>query len=48
MELTDSERELFHTVIAQGLFLCKLTHCDIAPAIAVQHPARDDWMKLVK
>jgi hypothetical protein len=51
--LNDSERELFHTVVAQGLFLCKRARPDIAPAIAflttrVQHPTQEDWMKLVK
>jgi hypothetical protein len=53
IKLSDSERELFHTVVTQGLFLCKLACPDIAPAIAflttrVQHPTREDWMKLVK
>jgi hypothetical protein len=53
IELLDSERELFHTVAAQGLFLCKRARPDISPAIAflttrVQHPTREDWMKLVK
>jgi hypothetical protein len=51
--LNDSERELFHTVVAQGLFLCKRACPDVAPAIAflttrVQHPTQEDWMKLVK
>jgi hypothetical protein len=32
--LFDSERELFHTVMAQGLFLCKRAQPDISPAIA--------------
>jgi hypothetical protein len=46
------KRKLFHTVLAQGLFLCKRARPDIAPAIAflttrVQHPTRKDWMKLV-
>jgi Reverse transcriptase (RNA-dependent DNA polymerase) len=53
VELSDSERELFHTVVAQGLFLCKRARPDISPAIAflttrVQHPTREDWIKLVK
>jgi hypothetical protein len=53
IELLDSERELFHTVVAQGLFLCKRARPDISSAIAflttrVQHPTREDWMKLVK
>jgi hypothetical protein len=53
IELLDSERELFHTVVVQGLFLCKRARPDISLAIAflttrVQHPTREDWMKLVK
>jgi hypothetical protein len=53
IELSNSEREMFHTVVAQGLFLCKRARPDIAPVIAflttrVQHPTREDWMKLVK
>jgi hypothetical protein len=34
IEPLDSEGELFHTVVAQGLFLCKCTCPDISPAIA--------------
>jgi Reverse transcriptase (RNA-dependent DNA polymerase) len=34
VELSDSERELFHTVVAKGLFLCKSTCPDISLAIA--------------
>jgi hypothetical protein len=53
IELLYSEMELFHTVVLQGLFLCKHARPDISLAIAtlttrVQHPAREDWMKLVK
>jgi hypothetical protein len=53
IKLSNSEQELFHTVVTQGLFLCKRARPDIAPAIAflttrVQHPTREDWMKLVK
>jgi hypothetical protein len=45
--------ELFHTVVAQGLFLCKRGRPDIAPAIAylttrVKGPNEDDWSKLAK
>ena len=45
------QAELFHTMTAQGLFLCKDGHPDIAPAIAylttrVQKPNCTDWMKL--
>ena len=43
----------FHTVTAQGLFLCKRGRPDIAPAIAylttrVQKPNYDDWGKLCR
>jgi hypothetical protein len=43
--LNDSEQELFPTVVAQGLFLCKRARPDIAPAIAfrptsIQHPTQ--------
>ena len=31
--LEKKQGELFHTVTAQGLFLCKCGHPDIAPAI---------------
>jgi hypothetical protein len=51
--LIDDKRELFHTVVAQGLFLCKRAGPDISPAIAflttrVQAPAHEDWSKLVR
>ena len=32
--LEKEQPELFHTMTAQGLFLCKCGHPDIAPAIA--------------
>ena len=51
--LEKEQAELFHTVTAQGLFLCKYGHLDIAPAIAhltrstwVQKPNHADWIKL--
>ena len=42
---------MFHTVTAQGLFLCKRARPDICPAIAyltthVNAPNEDDWSKL--
>ena len=45
------EKEQFHTVTVQGLFLCKCGHPDIAPARAylttyVQKPNHADWTKL--
>jgi hypothetical protein len=51
--LTKEKAELFHTMVAKGLFLCKRGRPDIAPAIAylstrVQCPNEDDWEKLVR
>jgi hypothetical protein len=51
--LSPEWKELFHTVTAQGLFLCKRARPDICPAIAylttrVQAPNEDDWSKLVR
>ena len=45
--------ERFHTVTAQGLFLCKRGRPDISPAIAylttrVRSPNEDDWEKLMR
>ena len=49
--LEKEHAKLFHTMTAQGLFLCKHGHPDIAPAIAylttwVQKPNHADWTKL--
>lgn len=49
--LTKELAEIFHTITAQGLFLCKRGRPDIAPAIAflttrVQKPNHGDWSKL--
>ena len=49
--LEKEQAELFHTVTAQGLFLCKHGCPDIAPPIAyltaqVQKPNHADWTKL--
>ena len=49
--LEKDQAELFDTVTAQGLFLCKHGHPDIAPAIAylttqVHKPNHTDWTKL--
>ena len=51
--LTESEKETFHTTVAQGLFLCKRARPDISPAIAflstrVKKPNREDWIKLAR
>jgi hypothetical protein len=45
--------ELFHTMVAKGLFLCKRGRPDIPPAIAflttrVQAPNKEDWDKLLR
>jgi hypothetical protein len=52
-ELSGDAKELFHAVMAQGLFLCKRAQPDIAPGTAflltrVQNPTEEDWQKLVK
>jgi hypothetical protein len=52
-KLNDVKREMFHTVVAQGLFLCKRARPDISPAIAflstrVRAPTQEDWSKLVR
>jgi hypothetical protein len=52
-KLSDDERELFHTVVAQGLFLCKGARLDISPTIAflttgVRAPTLKDWSKLIR
>jgi hypothetical protein len=51
--LSGAESELFHTVVAQGLFVCKRARPDISPAIAflstrVRAPTQEDWLKLVR
>jgi hypothetical protein len=45
--------ELFHTMVAKALFLCKRGRPDISPAVAflttrVQQPNVDDWEKLIR
>ena len=52
-ELDSELAKKFHTVTAQGLFLCKRGRPDIAPAIAylttrVRKPNKDDWGKLCR
>jgi hypothetical protein len=51
--LNKEKRELFHTFVAKGLFLCKRARPDIQLAIAllvtcVQSPNEQDWRKLLK
>ena len=46
-------KEMFHTMVAKGLFLCKRGRPDIQGVIAylctrVQAPNEGDWMKLVR
>jgi hypothetical protein len=46
-------KELFHTVMAKGLFACKRAQPIISPAIAflstiVWKATKEDWQKLVK
>ena len=45
--------EMFHTMIAKGLFVCKRARPDIMPTIAflstrVREPDEDDWSKLIR
>lgn len=52
-KLDKTRAEQFHTVVAQGLFLCKRARPDISPAIAflttrVKNPDEEDWEKLVR
>lgn len=52
-KLSKEKRELFHTFVAKGLFLCKRARPDIQPAIAflstrVKSPGEPDWFKLRK
>ena len=52
-KLQKSRAERFHTVTAQGLFLCKRGRPDISPAIAylttrVRSPNEDDWETLMR
>ena len=50
----DSERaDIFHTIVAKGLFLTKRARPDIMTAIAflstrVREPDEDDWKKLIR
>jgi hypothetical protein len=52
-KLSKDKRELFHTFVAKGLFVCKRARPDIQPAIAylttrVREPDEQDWFKLMK
>jgi hypothetical protein len=52
-QLPREKAEKFHTVTAQGLFVCKRGRPDISPAVAylttrVRSPNVDDWAKLVR
>jgi hypothetical protein len=51
--LYKEEKEVFHTFVAKGLFLCKRARPHIQPAIeflatCVQAPNDKDWGKLIK
>jgi hypothetical protein len=51
--LSTKDAELFHTMVAKALFLCKRGRPDIAPAVAflttrVQKPTNEDWEKLIR
>ena len=46
--LDNATREVFHTFVAKGLFMCKRSRPDIQPTIAVLatrvwEPTSDDW-----
>jgi hypothetical protein len=52
-QLDKSQAELFHTIVAKGLFLCKRARPDIHPTTAVlctrvRSPNQNDWGKLVR
>jgi hypothetical protein len=51
--LEKAQAELFHTIVAKGLFVCKRARPDIHPTTAllctrVREPIQDDWDKLVR
>ena len=52
-KLNEQRASEFHTMTAQGLFLCKRARPDITPVIAflttrVQAPNQEDWTKLMR
>jgi len=52
-ELGDKKREVFHTTVANALFLCKRSRPDLQPTVpflctSVQSPDKDDWKKLMR
>ena len=52
-ELDTKQREMFHTFVAKGLFLCKRARPDIQMAISVlasrvRAPTTADWKKLMR
>lgn len=51
--ITDEKKEVFHTTVAKGLFLCKRARPDLQPTIPflctrVKQPDLDDWKKLLR
>jgi hypothetical protein len=52
-KLDKARAELFHTIVAKGLFICKRARPDIHTAIAIlcgrtQAPNENDWCKLIR
>ncbi len=52
-KLSKEEAEMFHRMVAKGLFICKRGRPDIQPTIAalttrVKEPNKSDWRKLVR
>lgn len=52
-KLSDALREVFHTTVAKGLFLCKRARPDLQPTVPflctrVKEPDMDDWKKLLR
>ena len=51
--LDNATREVFHTFVAKGLFMCKRSRPDIQPTIAVlatrvREPTSNNWKKLLR
>ena len=49
--LSDSQREIFHSIVAKGIFVAKRSRPDIRPTISVlsgrvRAPNDEDWKKL--
>jgi Reverse transcriptase (RNA-dependent DNA polymerase) len=51
--LSKERQEIFHTIVAKGLYICKRARLDIQPTIAVlctrtKAPNESDWKKLIR